>query len=267
MATEGKEDAPSSNEKVEETLSPAELAKKRGNEAFLAKNYPEAIEHYSEAIKLNPNEAIFYSNRSACYGYLKDWKKAYDDAKLSIQKDPKFIKAYYRMATAQSEMKQWDDAETTITAALLLEPGNEVLGRLLKTIKSKRAAQQQGKAQQQRKPLDESQMKEAMELQESLGAYQRELRSVHAKLSATQREGRMNSVTTSQIEPLDASVNMYRTVGRAFVLTDREQVDAKLNEERSALEKSQKDLEGRQEYLDRRIQDSTNNLKELLKGH
>lgn len=34
-----------------------------GNDAFLAKNYSEAITHYSRAIEIEPNNAIFYSNR------------------------------------------------------------------------------------------------------------------------------------------------------------------------------------------------------------
>lgn len=34
-----------------------------GNEAFAAKNYDEAIEHYTNAIKADPDNAIYYSNR------------------------------------------------------------------------------------------------------------------------------------------------------------------------------------------------------------
>ncbi len=40
-------------------VSAAEEAKARGNDAFNAKNYDEAISHYSEAIKLNPDSAVW----------------------------------------------------------------------------------------------------------------------------------------------------------------------------------------------------------------
>ena len=73
-------------------LTPAEEAKKLGNDAFLAKNYIDAIKYYSEAIKYEPDVAIYYSNRSACYASLKDWKNAFDDAILCISKDSQFIK-------------------------------------------------------------------------------------------------------------------------------------------------------------------------------
>jgi hypothetical protein len=55
---------------------------------------------------------------------LKDWQHAYDDALLCISKDPKFIKGYYRLASAQTELGNFDDAETTLRAGLILEPGS-----------------------------------------------------------------------------------------------------------------------------------------------
>ncbi len=41
--------------------------KRLGNDAFQAKNYEEAIKFYSEAIKLDPENAIYYSNRRFYY--------------------------------------------------------------------------------------------------------------------------------------------------------------------------------------------------------
>ena len=64
---------------------------------------------------------------SACHASLKDWQSAYDDALVSISKDPKFIKGYYRLASAQTELGKYDDAETTLRAALTLEPGTNSL--------------------------------------------------------------------------------------------------------------------------------------------
>jgi stress-induced-phosphoprotein 1 len=41
--------------------------KNKGNEAFKAQRYPEAIEFFTQAIQHNPNDHVFYSNRSGSY--------------------------------------------------------------------------------------------------------------------------------------------------------------------------------------------------------
>jgi len=64
---------------------------------------------------------------SACYAALKQWQKAYEDAVMSVSKDPKFIKGYLRLSTAQTELQLFDDAETTLKAALSIEPGKILL--------------------------------------------------------------------------------------------------------------------------------------------
>ena len=50
----------------EQRQKAAEDKKQLGNEYLLAKKYAEAIQAYTEAIDLNPNNAIYYSNRSDC---------------------------------------------------------------------------------------------------------------------------------------------------------------------------------------------------------
>ena len=81
-------------------FSPA-YAPRLGNEAFAVKNYDAAIKHYSDAIEVEPSNAIFYSNRSACYAAKKDWQEAAKDAQTCVEKDPSFLKGFFRLSTAQ----------------------------------------------------------------------------------------------------------------------------------------------------------------------
>jgi tetratricopeptide (TPR) repeat protein len=114
---------------------------------------------------------------SACYSSLKQWQKALEDALQSISKDPKFIKAYYRLSSAQTELQLYNDAEATLKAALSIEPGwfaasfllldrnliadNEVIIRQLKSLNAKRNSAAQGnKKNKSTKKLDEAQVKE-----------------------------------------------------------------------------------------------------------
>ena len=68
---------------------------------FATRQYDEAIELYNKAIAIDPDNAVLYSNRSACFASKKQWQRALEDAKTSISKDPNFIKAYHRLAAAQ----------------------------------------------------------------------------------------------------------------------------------------------------------------------
>lgn len=50
---------------------------------------------------------------------------------VCISKDPKFIKGYFRLSTAQIELQKFDDAELTINAALRLDPGKSPFALVL----------------------------------------------------------------------------------------------------------------------------------------
>lgn len=234
--------------------------KKLGNDAFSAKKYEDAIKSYSQAIELAPQNAVLFSNRCACYTNLKQWEKALNDANTCITLDPSFIKGYYRLSIVQTELGQFDDATTTIEAALEKEPDNDQLIKQLKVIKSRKAAALKAK---QPKQLDENQRKEIYELQQQNNTYLRDLRQVQGKLASCQRDIRAGNITKTQIDKLDAEIPLYRSVGKAFLLSSHDDVLNKLGKENELLEKTQKDLLDRKEYLERRINSNKTNINEI----
>lgn len=98
--------------------------KTKGNEAFQKGDYPTAIKHYTEAIKRNPDDAKIYSNRSACYQKLAEFKMAHDDADQCIKRDPKFVKGHIRKGMALLAMKKSNEASEAFQEALMLDENN-----------------------------------------------------------------------------------------------------------------------------------------------
>lgn len=80
--------------------------KNQGNEFYATKKTSEAIQSYTEAIKLiqtNPDENlplfVLYSNRAAAYIQDKDFYSGYEDAKRSLKLEKRQnFKAFYRAA-------------------------------------------------------------------------------------------------------------------------------------------------------------------------
>lgn len=63
-------------------------------------NYDVAADLYTKSIELNPDEPIFYSNRSACYLKKELFGLALLDADKALQLKPSFTKAHFRRASA-----------------------------------------------------------------------------------------------------------------------------------------------------------------------
>mmetsp|Transcript_25013 Transcript_25013/g.36932 ORF Transcript_25013/g.36932 Transcript_25013/m.36932 type:complete len:256 (-) Transcript_25013:140-907(-) len=240
----------------------AEDHKKLGNEAFASKNYEEAIGHYSNAISCDPENAIYYSNRSACHSSLKAWDAAIQDASTCISKNPSFVKGYYRLAVAHTELGNFDDAQKVLQEALRIDSENEQLQKQLRVVRAKKAALTKQKARAPRQ-LDESQRRELMELQEQTSNYARDLRGVQGSLASCQRDLRSNLVTKQQIDTYDAETPLYRTVGKAFLREPRDSIETFLQKESEKLSKTQRDLEGRKEYLERRIASNKSNIADI----
>lgn len=68
-----------------------------------------------------------FSCCSACHSALKAWQTAIEDALICVTKDPSFIKGYYRLATAYTEIGNYDDAISVLQTALTKDPGNKFL--------------------------------------------------------------------------------------------------------------------------------------------
>jgi tetratricopeptide (TPR) repeat protein len=117
-----------------------EQFKTKGNDAFKAKNYKEAIEWYTKAIDLDPTSeasGAIYSNRSASWAGLNDFNKALSDAESCIRVRPNWLKGYFRKGVALEAMGRLDEAQKAFQEALKQETGNEEVQQRLTSINTR----------------------------------------------------------------------------------------------------------------------------------
>ncbi|KAF3059354.1 Small glutamine-rich tetratricopeptide repeat-containing protein 2 [Daldinia childiae] len=88
-------------EPTDDEKARAEDLKARGNRAMASKDYPAAIDLYTQALALNPRNAIYLSNRAAAYSAARDHASARADAETAVSIDPKYTKAWSRLGLAR----------------------------------------------------------------------------------------------------------------------------------------------------------------------
>lgn len=105
----------------------ADEEREKGNECFKQQKYPEAVKHYTEALKRNPSDPRVYSNRAACYTKLGALPEGLKDAEKCIELDPTFSKGYTRKGAVQFFMKEYDKALETYQEGLKHDANNQEL--------------------------------------------------------------------------------------------------------------------------------------------
>jgi len=108
----------------------AEECKLRGNGYFENQEYEHAVEAYSEAISLQPQECIYWLNRSTAYRQLLQWANAERDATHAIDLDPTNVKAWYARVISLQHLGRLEEAIDTCETGLVLHKTNTALQQL-----------------------------------------------------------------------------------------------------------------------------------------
>lgn len=98
--------------------------KEIGNRHLQAKEFDEAIKAYTEAINLDPNDHVFFSNRSAAYLSKGDAASALVDAERCISLSPSWPKGYSRKGAALHSLRRYDEAESAYSKGLEIAPSD-----------------------------------------------------------------------------------------------------------------------------------------------
>jgi len=125
----------------------AEQEKCKGNEAFNAGCFEEAIVYYNRSIEYQNNPASYNNRALACTFYLKylllnsiacflilthledlkleKWDKVVEDCHQVLAHEKNNIKAYLRRATAYLKLKKYTEAEMDVKKCFKLEPNSK----------------------------------------------------------------------------------------------------------------------------------------------
>lgn len=106
------------------SMSTVDEIKALGNKAFAEKNYPRAIELYTDAIDMDPTNYTLYSNRSGSYCASQKYQQAAADARKVIEIKPDWPRGHTRLGAALQGMRDWEGAANAFRKALELDPGN-----------------------------------------------------------------------------------------------------------------------------------------------
>ena len=116
-----------------EVAAYANQLKDQGNEAFQQGDTENAIRYYTQAIDLNPDDHVFYSNRAAAYMKADSISKALRDAEKCVELAPSWPKGYNRLGVAQQGLRRFDAAMSTFQKGIEIDPSNQVLWSALRS--------------------------------------------------------------------------------------------------------------------------------------
>ncbi|KMZ60416.1 hypothetical protein ZOSMA_5G02840 [Zostera marina] len=100
-------------------------AKLRGQDAFKRNDFASAVNAYTQAIDLDPNDAIFLSNRSLCWLKMGQPEQALTDAQACQALRPNWAKACYREGAALRVLQRFDEAANAFYEGVKLDPDNK----------------------------------------------------------------------------------------------------------------------------------------------
>ncbi|XP_067933668.1 E3 ubiquitin-protein ligase TTC3-like isoform X2 [Watersipora subatra] len=223
--------------------------KDEGNECHKAEKYVEAIDKYTDAIKISPYNHMLYSNRAISYLKLKDSTyrdlpshrlrcalSAMSDAFRSVKLDPLYAKGHDRYAMALYALDQQEQARKALEAAIKILESNQIDHSEIKSLE-RRLAQYTPKAQVAKKKADGASSKAKSTSKETKAA------------SNAIRKTRSNSLAHGNIDTLKDYTNLQSsaensdsssTGSKSSLSSDK--TESKTDQSTSILDKQEKQL-------------------------
>lgn len=109
--------------------------KDKGNEAYKEKKYTKAIDLYTEAINILPDNETFYSNRAAAYQNVDNLDEAIEDCLKAVELNSLYVKPCIRLSMLYKKKGDKANSEIYLKKVLELEPSNSYAYESLNSVK------------------------------------------------------------------------------------------------------------------------------------
>lgn len=184
----------------------AAALKDQGNEQFKSGSYLKAAALYTQAIKLDPDNAALYSNRAAAFLQLVKLNKALADADTTIKLKPQWEKGYFRKGCVLEAMEQYEEAISAFQIALQHNPQNTEVSRKIKRLTQL--------AREQKRAVDVENMRSNIDIGKNFGSLKTELSAKYGDAELAQ------NISSFVINVIESEVKVWHETGK---------VDAKVN--------------------------------------
>lgn len=117
----------------------AEELKAQGNKAFSNKEFKKAAKIYRDAIKLNSNNPVLYSNRALCFIKDQDWNRALRDCEDGLSHNPNLntkVKLIYRKGVVYKNLSDIPNAIECFNQVVKIDPQNTAAADELKVLEN-----------------------------------------------------------------------------------------------------------------------------------
>ncbi|XP_058100176.1 protein SGT1 homolog [Magnolia sinica] len=104
---------------------------KRAKEAFVDDNFELAADLYTQALDVDPKNAILLADRAQANIKLTNYTEAVADANRALELDPSMSKAYFRKGIACMKLEEYQTAKTALEAGASLAPGDSRFTKLI----------------------------------------------------------------------------------------------------------------------------------------
>ncbi|XP_019195259.1 PREDICTED: protein SGT1 homolog B-like [Ipomoea nil] len=95
---------------------------RKAKDAFIDEYFELAVDLYSQAIDLSPNNAELFVDRAQANIKLQNFTEAVADANKAIELDPSMARAYLRKGTACLKLEEYQTAKTALETGIPLAP-------------------------------------------------------------------------------------------------------------------------------------------------